>query len=222
MIKEFFAADLQQMDKLFRAAFINSLGGFKSVVLIGTCNSKQQENLAIFSSLFHIGANPPLCGLIVRPSEVPRHSLNNILETKQYTINHITENFYTSAHQTSARYGEHESEFEAAQLTPEYKHTIVAPFVKESSISFACELQQKIDLEINGTILLIGKIIYIRVPETIIMKDGFLDIEEGGTLTVSGLDSYHTTKKLKRLTYAKPNTWPQQVTFNGLSNDFGS
>ena len=211
MIKEFLSEEIQQMDKLFRAAFINSLGGFKSVVLVGTCNSQKQENLAVFSSLFHIGANPPLCGLIVRPSEVPRHTLDNILETKCYTINHITEAFYKNAHQTSARYNQNASEFDAVGLTPEYKHRIIAPFVKESKLNFACELRQKIDLEINKTCLLIGEIIYVSVPETVIANDGFLDLETAGTITVSGLDSYHTTQKLQRLTYAKPNKWPEAI-----------
>ncbi|MEI8136155.1 MAG: flavin reductase [Bacteroidota bacterium] len=211
MKKEFFSKDIEAFDKLYRSSFINSLGGFKSVVLIGTCNSQKQENLSIFSSLFHIGANPALCGIVVRPSEVPRHTLNNILETKSYTVNHITEDFYKNAHQTSARYNQSESEFEAVKLIPEYKHSILAPFVKESKLNFACELQQKIDLEINGTILLIGKIVYVNVPESSIMNDGFIDLEKSGSITVSGLDSYHATKNIERLSYAKVNKWPERI-----------
>ena len=46
---------------------INSLGGFKSVALIGTKSEAGNTNLAIFSSIFHLGANPPLVGLIFRP-----------------------------------------------------------------------------------------------------------------------------------------------------------
>jgi len=86
MTREFLNEDLENLEKMFRATFMNSLGGFKSVVLLGTCNSQGQENLAIFNSLFHIGANPALCGIIVRPSEVPRHTLNNILEKLQIHI----------------------------------------------------------------------------------------------------------------------------------------
>lgn len=211
MTREFLNEDLENLEKMFRTTFINSLGGFKSVVLVGTCNSQGQENLAIFNSFFHIGANPALCGIIVRPSEVPRHTLNNILERKHYTVNHIKEDFLKNAHQTSARYHQDESEFEAAKLTPEYKNNIQAPFVKESKIKFACELQQKIDLEINGTTLLIGKIIYVSVPNDAVMADGFIDLEKAGSITVSGLDSYHTTKKIARLSYAKKDKWPEKL-----------
>lgn len=211
MKKEFLQEDIDNLEKMFRTAFINSLGGFKSVVLVGTSNSEKQENLAVFNSLFHIGAHPALCGLIIRPSEVPRHTLNNILENKHYTINHITEEFYENAHQTSARYDQNESEFKAAKLTPEYKNGILAPFVKESKIQFACELQQKIDLEINGTTLLIGKIIYVSVPDNAVMKDGSIDLEKAGSITVSGLDSYHTATKIGRLSYAKKDKWPEKL-----------
>ena len=58
----FSSTDISQMEQRFRASFINSLGGFKSVVLVGTANESGETNLAIFNSLFHIGANPPLCG----------------------------------------------------------------------------------------------------------------------------------------------------------------
>ncbi len=203
--------DLAQMEKLYRVSFVNSLGGFKSAVLVGTRSVDGQENLAIFNSLFHLGANPALCGLIVRPNEVPRNTLLNIIETKEYSINHIRKEFYKNAHQTSARYPENVSEFEEAKLTPEYVDQLFAPFVKESTVKFSCELKQKIELDINGTILIIGEIKYIDVPKECIMLDGYVDLEKAGSITNSGLDGYHTTSKIGRLTYAKPNKWPDNI-----------
>jgi flavin reductase (DIM6/NTAB) family NADH-FMN oxidoreductase RutF len=203
MQKEFFSAQIEAMETRYRAAFINSLGGFKSVVLIGTKSEAGQENLAIFNSFFHIGANPALCGIIVRPDVSPRHTLQHILDTKFYTINHLNENIYEQAHQTSARYDATESEFQATGLTPLYKNDFYAPFVAESHTQIGCALEQKIDLTINGTILLIGKIIYVNLPENALQADGFIDLEASGTITCSGLDSYHKTEKLARLSYAK-------------------
>ena len=63
----------------------------------------------------------------------------------------------------------------------------------------------------NETIFIIGEIQDIYLPENCINRDGFVDIEATGTITCSGLDSYHTTKKLSRLSYAKPNTFPVKV-----------
>jgi flavin reductase (DIM6/NTAB) family NADH-FMN oxidoreductase RutF len=198
--------NLDSLERRYRANLINSLGGFKSICLIGTKNNAGNENLAIFSSLVHIGADPALCGFIVRPSIPPRNTLANILETKFYTINHIHESIINQAHQTSAKYDDDISEFDAVGLHTVYKDDFFAPFVKESNIKFACEFIQKIDIEINGTSLIIGKIIDIIVPNEIIENDGFINLDKAGTITGTGLDVYYSTIKIKRLTYAKPNT----------------
>jgi flavin reductase (DIM6/NTAB) family NADH-FMN oxidoreductase RutF len=203
MTKIYSEKDILNMETRYRASFINSLGGFKSVVMVGTKSHSGQENLAVFNSLFHLGANPALCGLIVRPDISPRHTLRNILKTKFYTINHLNEDIFKAAHQTSARYPEDVSEFESTGLTPQYVYPITAPFVKQSLVRFACELQQHIPLKINGTTLLIGKIIHANIPEDALQEDGFIDLELAGSLTCSGLDSYHKTTKTARLSYAK-------------------
>ena len=195
--------DLIHMEQRKRAHLINSVGGFKSVSLIGTADLTGQTNLAIFSSIVHLGANPPLISFILRPDSVERHTLANILETGSYTINHLNEHIYKQAHQTSARYPKEVSEFEATGLSIEYKSNCKAPFVKESNIQLELDFKQRIDLTINNTILIIGEIKNIYFPEGCMQEDGFLDIEKAGTVTCSGLDSYHLSKSLERLPYAK-------------------
>jgi len=197
-------AEIMDMEQRKRAHLINSVGGFKSVCLIGTADKQGQTNLAIFSSVVHIGANPPLISFIMRPDSVERHTLANILETGVYTINHVNENIYQKAHQTSAKYPKEISEFDATGLSKEYKNTYQAPFVKESVVQLAVDFKERIDLTINGTILIIGEIRDLYFPEDCLQEDGYLDIEKAGTVSCTGLDSYHTTQRLKRLQYAKP------------------
>lgn len=197
--------ELAQLNDREKVHLINSLGGFKSVNLIGTESKDKQTNLAIFSSIFHIGANPPLIALLFRPSPPERDTLTNILETGYYTINHINESIYKQAHQTSARYPSDISEFDATALTPEYKNNFKAPFVKESNIQIGVQFKEKTEIKINNTLLVIGEIVEIYLPENCQMPDGFIDLEKANTITCSGLDSYHKTTKLDRLSYAKPN-----------------
>ncbi|WP_286733154.1 MULTISPECIES: flavin reductase family protein [Sphingobacterium] len=191
-------------ERRYRANFINSLGGFKSLVLISTKNRDGNENLATFSSLFHLGADPALCGIILRPATDFSSTLDNILEQKWYTINHVSPEFVHEAHQCSAKYPKGVSEFEQVGLTPEYLENIPAPFVQESKIKFACSFVQKTAIELNGTTLIIGQIKTAFVPDNCLKEDGYIDIEEAGTVTSSGLDSYHTTSRIERLPYAKP------------------
>lgn len=210
-MKYFSTHDILQMESRHRAAFINSISGFKSASLIGTIDKKGNANLAIFSSVFHLGSDPALIGFINRPDSTSRHTLENILETHCYTINHINENIYKQAHQTSARYPKEISEFDATKLTAEYGKLVQAPYVKESFVKYGLTFEEKHDLKINGTMLIIGKIVEIMIPENAQLPDGAIDIEKAQTITIAGLDSYHTTQRLARLSYAKPDKTAEEL-----------
>ncbi len=203
--------DLEKMERRHRAKLINSLSGFKSVCLVGTKNKAGKSNLAVFNSVFHLGANPALMGMIVRPDSVERHTYENICDTEVYTLNHINSELFVRAHQTSARYAREESEFEKCGIDEEYLNNFTAPYVRESNIKIGLVLREKKPLEINGTTLLIGEVKHIYINGLIINTDGFIDIEAGGSITCSGLDSYHKTERLARISYAKPNKWPGRI-----------
>ena len=198
----FTRVDIDDLERFFRTNLINSLTGFKSVALIGTRNEAGQENLAIFSQIIHVGANPPLVGVLFRPDTVARHTLENIRSTKTFTINHIRPDFVKQAHHTAARW--EESEFAACNLTSEYDDTFPAPFVGEAQVKMGLRLVEEQQL-INETVLVVGEIQQLHVPDDCLGDDGFVDLERAESVTCSGLDAYHTTQKLVRLSYAKPN-----------------
>ncbi len=204
--------EIESWERFYRANFINSLTGFKSVNLIGTVNELGQTNLGIFSSIVHIGSNPPLVGYINRPVKAAPHTLANIEATKVYTINHIHPSFVELAHQTSAKYEAGISEFEEVGLTQEFQENIAAPFVKESSIKYALSLQQIIPIEINDTFLVIGKIISIQIDNDIVSEDGFLHLDKAASICSNGIDGYYTTGLIKRFSYAKPGVQPQKIS----------
>ena len=199
----FTQASINALDSRTRAHFINSLSGFKSANLIGTQDQQGNTNLAIVSSVVHLGANPPLVAMIMRPHTVPRHTFENIKQTGVYTINQVNQSIFKQAHQTSARYDKHESEFEYTGLTTEYLSGFTAPFVKESRLKYSVKLAEHQHLAINGTELLIGEIIDVYVDDNAVAEDGFIDLQALDTVAVTGLDSYHSTHKLARLPYAK-------------------
>ena len=72
--------DLENASKVFRLNLINSITGIKPANLIGSISNSGQTNLAIFSSVIHLGSNPAYLGFIMRPiGDVPRHTYENIL-----------------------------------------------------------------------------------------------------------------------------------------------
>ncbi|WP_373397819.1 flavin reductase [Algoriphagus halophilus] len=86
--------ELDQMDRNYRLNLINSISGIKPANLIATKSVDDQENVAIFSSVVHLGSSPAQLGFIMRPqTEIPRDTYPNIMETGYYTINHVSESF---------------------------------------------------------------------------------------------------------------------------------
>ena len=206
------STNIASWERFYRANFINSLTGFKSINLIGTVNKEGQTNLAMFSSIVHIGSNPALIGYINRPVKAAPHTLANIEATGVYTINHIQPQFVQQAHETSAKYEDGISEFEQVGLTPLFKEDIIAPFVKESSIRYALSLQQIIPITLNDTFLVIGKVIYIELENNIIAADGFLHLEKANSVCSNGIDGYYTTALIERYSYAKPGISAQKIS----------
>ena len=202
MTKQFTRSDIDELTQRYRANLINSLSGFKSATLVGTTNGNT-NNLAIVSSVVHVGANPPLLGMIMRPHTVVRDTLSNIKQQGFYTLNHVSTDWVDKAHQTSARYAPDESEFEAVGLTPQFSESFGAPFVKESEIKMGLKVAQHLKL-LNETEMVIGEIRELHMPESIIDADGYADIEKANTACISGLDSYHSTTRVAQFAYAKP------------------
>jgi flavin reductase (DIM6/NTAB) family NADH-FMN oxidoreductase RutF len=197
--------DIRQLEKRHRANLINSITGVKSANLIGTRNKEGKTNLSIVSSVVHLGSNPALIGYIQRPRGVERHTFENIISTKKYTINAINSAIIHPAHKTSARYPREKSEFEETGLTPEWLNDFYAPFVKESNIKIAMELVEVIPIPMNDTELVVGKVLEVYFPSTIYKTDGHLAVYESGTVGISGLDTYLSTEKIARYSYAKPD-----------------
>lgn len=213
ILKSFEAQDFKKMPKLFRQNFLNGITGFKSLNLLGTINLKKQTNLAVFSQVIHLGADPALIGVLVRPDSVPRHSLENIEEMGCFTLNHVSKEFVGKAHQTAARYPAEVSEFEAVGLTPFYNHGFCAPFVQEAHVRIGLHWRETISISANNTKLVVGEVIFVLLPESALHEDGFVDLHQAGTLTVSGLDAYYETEKIARFSYAKPSVPLQKIPF---------
>jgi len=211
MEKIFQLDEILQLPDRYRRNLINGIHGYKNAVLLGSKNKEGQSNLAIFSQILHIGANPPLIGVLFRPDSVERHTLENIRETGEFTLNHVHSDVFVQAHQTSARYARNQSEFLECGFTEEFIKPFYAPFVKECRIKMALERVEENSILINGTILLIAKINLLRLPEEIISDDGFPQVDLADSVASCGLDSYFTGNKLARLAYAKPGVESQII-----------
>lgn len=198
-------SELKNMDRIRRLNIINSITGIKPANLIGTQNKQGNHNLAIFSSVVHLGSDPALLGFITRPTgEVPRNTLDNIVETECYTINHVPIDMIQAAHQTSAKYPESLSEFEQCGFDEQYLETFNAPFVKQANIKIGMQLAEIMPIKRNGTQLVIGEIKLMKLATELISKEGYINLEQAQSAGISGLNSYYQLHLLESFPYARP------------------
>lgn len=196
--------DFQNFNAQQRRNLLNKISGIRPVCLIGTADENENTNLAVFNSLVHIGANPPLLGLILRPTTVERHTYENIKKTGLYSINLSTVAMLDASHQSSAKYPKDISEFDATGLEAEWLDGFQAPFVKESPIKIGLSLEEEHFIKANETRLMVGRVEQLIIPENSIDPEDHLLVEDMDLLNVSGLDAYFQTEFLKRKDYARP------------------
>jgi len=196
--------ELETFDHLYRINLINSCSGYKSANLLGTKSSDGIENVAVFSSVTHIGSNPPMLGFFCRPTTVTRNTYDNIKNTGFYTINHIHEAILEDAHHTSAKYDSSISEFDKTQLISEYKEEFHAPYVKDAPLQLAMEFVEEYHIKANDTILVIGKIIGLHVNDSFIQDDGFINLAKANVAAINGLDGYAVPQTNTRFEYQRP------------------
>ena len=195
---------INDLEKIKKINLINSCSGYKSANLIGSISNEGITNVAVFSSITHLGSNPPTLGFIVRPTTVPRDTYKNIMESGIFTINHVYEDILEDAHHTSAKYEEEISEFDITELEAEYHNDCKAPFVKGSPVQMEMRFVEQYHIKSNNVIHIIAEIKNLYVKDDILQEDGFLDLAKGKVAAINGLDAYAVAKNNSRFNYQRP------------------
>ncbi len=201
------AADITSFERIYRLNLVNALPGFKPANLVGTAAPDGATNLAMFSSALHLGSDPPLLGIVTRPTTVPRHTYHNLKTSGCYTLNHVPLRLAARAHYTSADFPDAVSEFDECGFTAVYRDDFPAPYVAESPVSIGLRLLEELPIS-NGTVLLVGAVEHVYLQEEALRIDGTLDLAALGDACISGLDGYHEVGEPVRFGYARPGQPP--------------
>jgi flavin reductase (DIM6/NTAB) family NADH-FMN oxidoreductase RutF len=195
---------ISNLEKIYRINLINSCSGFKSANLLGTISKEGITNVAIFSSVMHLGSDPPTLGFILRPKTVERDTYKNIKEIGFFTINHIWEDIIKDAHHTSAKYEAHISEFDVTNLEPEFKGNFKTPFVKKAPVQMCMKYLEEVYISSNDVTMIVAQIQELYINEEILEQDGFINLSKAKIVAINGLDSYCLPDLKVRLPYQKP------------------
>ncbi|MTI41165.1 flavin reductase family protein [Fulvivirga lutimaris] len=202
-------SQIEGTSRVKRLNIINSVTGIKPANLIGTISKEGQPNLAVFNSVFHLGSDPALMAFICRPSrEVPRHTLENILENNYYTINAIPTDLAERAHYTSAKFDRDVNEFERCKIDAMYVDNFLPPFVASSPIKIGMKFEEQIPMKINGTIMIIGSIEHLIIDDHLISEQGYINLAEANIAGIGGLNNYYSLAHVGTYPYARVNETP--------------
>jgi flavin reductase (DIM6/NTAB) family NADH-FMN oxidoreductase RutF len=196
--------DIQNLEKIFKINLINSCSGFKSANLLGSVSLEGVPNVAVFSSVTHLGSKPPTLGFILRPTTVPRDTYKNLKDLGYFTINHIHEDIIEDAHHTSANYSKDISEFDMTGLESEFKGEFNAPFVKGAPVQMSMKFIEEVYVPSNDVMLIVSQIQELYIHDELLQEDGLINLSKGKVATINGLDTYAIPHFKEQLTYQRP------------------
>ncbi|WP_396189074.1 flavin reductase family protein [Flavobacterium sp.] len=148
---------------------------------ISTISPKGEYNVAPFSFFNVVGEDPPhVMFSTVRTGDKNKDTLNNVLATKQFVVNMVTEDLVEKMNTTSQAIPSNESEFELAGLTPLQSVLIKAPRVKECLVTMECEMVHHYFLEDHkngGACIIVGRVLLFHVDEKVLLEGTKINLE---------------------------------------------
>jgi flavin reductase (DIM6/NTAB) family NADH-FMN oxidoreductase RutF len=152
----------------------------RPIALASTMDKAGNVNLSPFS-FFNIFSTRPVI-LVFSPSRRQRdnstkHTLENILETKEVVINTVSYAMVEQVSLASSEYSKDVNEFIKAGLTEIKSEKVRPPRVKESPVSFECRVLEvkQLGTEGGGGNLAICEVQLMHVQEFILNDKGKID-----------------------------------------------
>ena len=155
----------------------------RPIAFVSTKSDDGILNLAPFSYFNGVCSNPPT--IMFAPARrgydgLTKDTLNNIQDTNEFVVNIVSEDFVKQMVACATDYEKDVDEFEISNLTPADSLKVTPPLVKESKVSFECQLNTIVEIgkaEPGAGFVVIGTIVMFHVDDKV-YKDGRIDLKE--------------------------------------------
>ena len=176
----------------------------RPVAWVGTRSKNGVNNLAPFSFYNCFSSKPPIIGFstIPRPDGRKKDTLQNILDTREFTLNSASYSLVKEMSKSAATLEPDHDEFAYAGLEAAQAPHINAPYVKEALLVFECTLHEVISFgnEPGSGNLILGEIRHILIDDSI-YHGGRIDFEKldpVGRLAGNWYSTIHDKFELQR------------------------
>lgn len=171
----------------------------RPICFASTVDSKGNVNLSPYSFFNVFSARPPV--MIFSPARrvrnnTTKHTLENVLETKEVVINIVSFEMVQQMSLTSTEYPKEVNEFKKAGFTELASEVVKAPRVKEAPVQFECKVKDVVPLGTEGGAgnLVICEVVRLHINETILDANGRIDPLKIDTVARMGANWYSRAK----------------------------
>ena len=150
----------------------------RPIAFVSSLDVRGVRNLAPFSFFNGVSADPPVvlfCASVRR--EDPQRGLGphkdtllNVIDTREFVINVVTESIAEKMNLTSAQVPPDVDEFELSGLTPLPSELVKPPRVAESPVQMECRLRQVVEIseKLHGSTIVLGDVLRFHVREDLV------------------------------------------------------
>ena len=145
----------------------------RPIALVSSVDEANVRNLAPFSYFTACSANPPVvvfCPMLRPLPPMAKDTLRNIMATREFVVNIVSEEFVERMNATAAQVGPEVDEFELSGLTPLASELIKPARVAESHVHMECRLLQVVHVSERpgGGSVVLGEVLRFHVDEDFI------------------------------------------------------
>ncbi len=142
----------------------------RPIAFVSSIDEQGIYNLAPFSFFSAVCSKPPtvlFCPGVRATTGKSKDTLRNVLATKEFVVNIVSEEIVAEMNQTSAEVGPEVDEYELSGLTPLASETVKPPRVAESPVQMECRLREVVTIssEAGGGSIVIGEVQRFHVRE---------------------------------------------------------
>jgi flavin reductase (DIM6/NTAB) family NADH-FMN oxidoreductase RutF len=143
----------------------------RPIAWITSLNAAGVVNAAPFSFFNVLAGSPPVVaiGISSRPDGVRKDTGLNILESKEWVINLVSEETAEAMNVTAIDFPEGVSELDEAKLQTIASTHVKPPRIAESPVALECRLMQQIDLGVERVIIL-GEVVALHVRDEAVIN----------------------------------------------------
>lgn len=169
-----------------------------------SCGDMERSNIITVAWTGIINTNPPKTYISVRPS---RHSYKIIKERGEFVINLTPSRLIRAADYCGIYTGAKVDKFAKCNLTKEKASELECPVIAECPVSLECRVTDTVSLGTHD--MFIADIVAVDVDESLINRDGKLDMSRAGLAAFAHGEYFELGKKIGQFGFSAKKKRPQ-------------